>query len=457
MQVRITARNDDGRGRGKTGRRTALVSGAHPGEEVTVRVDRTTRNTVQGRVGRLLVRSPRRCEHPCRHEFHCTGCPLLAADPDDERRFKTERVLAALETVAAELPGAVRRLVRPTEPFGYRAYAKQVFTRFGGRTVLGSYIAGTHWVTDNRGCPVLVPELARLLDRVADTAERLRLPLSTADTGGHRRGLRYAVARHSLADRKQLLIVVTDPTPEPAAAAPPAGERGDLPAAAAELCRQVAAHHRTLAGAHVVVAGDAGNALLAGELVAVHGDRYLAEEVLGYRHRVGARSFFQVNPTAAAAMFALACDAAGDGDRCVELYAGVGALTLPLSDRFARVVAVERDADAVASLAATARDYERTGIEPRQQPAEDDIGELLAAEQPQVVVLDPPRKGAGDPVMAAVARSSASRVVLIHCEPSALARDLKPLLAGGYHVDWAVPVDPFPRTAHVEAVTLATR
>jgi 23S rRNA (uracil1939-C5)-methyltransferase len=425
--VRIRDRNQDGRGRGDYGDRIALVCHAHPGEEVQVRVDRETRGTLQGRVRRWQVRDPRRIQHSCAHELACTGCPLLAVAAEEEQEFKLERVRAA-----AEQGGAARERVapvlRPSGLFGYRHYAKQVFA---AGPVLGSYVAGTHEVANNAGCPVLAPALANLLEAVAGAAAGAPLH------GAGRAGLRYALARQSALHGEQLLVLVTS---------------GD-PAVARDIASCLLDQRPRLVAAAVVSHRGQDNVLLGGDVVARLGVPVIEEELLGFRHRIGPNSFFQINPIAASSLFATAVAGAGEGEVCVDAYAGVGALTLPLTRRFARVVAIECAGEAAASLA----EREVGNLEVHAARVEEALPAVLASARPSTVVLDPPRRGVGDRVAEMVCDSSARRAVLLTCGLGALARDLEAFAAGGFEVDAITPVDQFPRTGHVECVSVLQR
>lgn len=431
MRIDIEDRNEDGRGRGRTGKRVVLVSQAHPGEQVTVRVDRTTRGTVQGRVAQLLRKDPARIETPCRHAFHCTGCALLQAPESEEDAFKRERVTSALAGLQAPPLEPTRR---PSGPYGYRHLAKQVFGRRGREVLLGSYVAGSHHVTDNDGCPVLAAPLLDVLRGVAATATAMGADIHDEDRAVT--GLRYAVARCSRADGTVLLTLVTS-----------ASDTG----VAANVARRVHDDHDAVVGAHVVVNEGPGNALLAGTLVPIVGAEWVEEEILGHRHRIGPRTFFQVNPESAEELFRVAADAAGAGARCLEGYAGVGALTLPLAQRFEQVTAIESQPEAARLLADAATDR---GIVVHAEDAEHALPDRLADGPWDAVVLDPPRRGLGAAVVGALAEHAPPRIVLLSCEPATLARDLPPLVAAGYGIARLVPVDQFPRTSHVETVTL---
>ena len=434
MELDIEDLNDDGRGRGHLGNKAVLVAQSLPGDRVVVHPDFATRGTVQGRVARLLKPSPLRVQHPCAHEFHCTGCTLLAAQRNFELEWKQERLRGIVERIDPSLTEILRPLLAPTLPFHYRHYAKQVFAFVGGRAVLGSYVAGTHEVTDNSACPVHVQALQRSLDGVVDLTRRLRLRVHD---GAGREGLRYAIARHSRTEARSLLVLVTSAAD---------------PVEAIHLAEHVLAADANLAGIRVLQQVGDSNTLLAGTSAWTSGEETLREDLLGESHAISAMDFFQVNPPAAEAMFACALEVAGSGAIALDLYAGVGAMALPLARRFAKVHAVESHAGAAARLAARTTEPGLAGISVHAATVEATLPELLQSCAGGVAVCDPPRKGLQAQVSALLAASALSRIVLLACDPSSLLRDLPPLIAGGFKVRCVQGVDQFPRTGHVEAV-----
>ncbi|MCG8456397.1 MAG: 23S rRNA (uracil(1939)-C(5))-methyltransferase RlmD [Holophagales bacterium] len=458
FDVDIEDWNTDGRGRGHHGGKAVLVSQAHPGERVRLRLDKTTRGTLQGRVGELLRRDPRRVRTPCPHTFVCTGCPWLELDPSAEAESKQSRAQELVDGIEGAAGAEVESLVRSPTIFGYRCYTKQSLAHRRGRTLAGSYVAGTHHVADNAGCPVLVPELAQLVEATTAAVDRagLRLHRPGDPVRGRspRPGLRYLVARHSRATGEDLLTLVTST---------PAGssQREAEQALATGLLRRRAG----LAGVHLLFNPSAGNVLLEGELVLSVGAGHIEEELAGFRHPIGPTSFFQINPMTADLMVRRAVDlASSDGkadEPILEGFCGVGTLTLPLAARGRRVRAVERSREAVQLLR---RSADSAGLGDRISAAAGDAREVLPRwleehrrDPAPVVVLDPPRKGLGRALAEALARSTARRIVLLSCDPERLAFDLPPLLEGGFHLRRVVPFDPFPRTAHLETVSLLER
>ncbi len=435
--VKILRLCDDGRGEGRLEDRAVLCSQALPGDEVRVKVDRVSRGLIQGRVHELLFSGGKRYRHPCPHEFHCTGCPLLSASPEFEQRFKLHRI----ETALASWPErpAVPELEIPTELFGYRRLAKQVFQAGPRGATLGSFVAGTHQVTSNRGCPILAPDLAEAIARIEYTLRRARVRVAGDPAAS---GLRYLTLRGNLAGQ-QLLLRLTS-IGQPSAA---------LPALVNNLLSDVPG----LTGIVLASTGAEEGNVFAGKVVHTIGTSTVTEHLGAYTYRFGSESFFQVNPLAAARLFALAGELAGTGERCLEAYAGVGAMTLPLAARYSEVLALESDPAAVTALRRNAEANGLGNLHVLAGKVEETLAAALESQRPDLVLADPPRKGLGIGTVEQLGRSKVPRVILLSCDPTALGRDGAGLLSQGFKATRLVALDQFPRTAHVETVTLFER
>ena len=192
-----------------------------------------------------------------------------------------------------------------------------------------------------------------------------------------------------------------------------------------------------------------------GEAVVLMGDAYLEEQVAGRDYRVSANSFFQVNTAGAEALVALVHEglAPASSDTLVDLYCGVGLFGLSLADRVGRVIGVESDPSAAADFRFNAQGMDQVAlIENKAQAA------LPRIEEPiDLLVLDPPRSGAGQGVIEQFARLKPRRIAYVSCDPATLARDARNLTESGFELQEVQPVDLFPQTYHVESVALFVR
>lgn len=387
--------------------KAVFVPDTLPGETVVLRVTDDRKRWARGEVLEVVAASADRVEPPCPHAPRpgrpgCGGCDLQHARPEAQRRLKTRVVREQLERLGglADPPVAACRSVGPD--LGYRTHARMHAAEDGR---LGFHVAGTHDVVPVAVCPKLTPTAQAVREEVGD------------DTGA----AEVAFRAHETTGTSAITI-----TPGPGGL--------DLPGGSSDL-------------------------LLAqpdGRIVGMRGDGMLAETVAGHTYAFDATSFFQVSPQGAEALVAEVLSACGDvaGTLVWDLYAGVGLFSLPLAAAGAEVVAVEGHAPAAAHAETNA---ERAGL--ALTVLAEPVGELVARargvddrDPPDVVVLDPPRIGAGPEVVADLAALAPAAVVYVACDPAALARDARALAEAGYRLESAVPLDLFPMTHHIEVV-----
>jgi 23S rRNA (uracil1939-C5)-methyltransferase len=188
------------------------------------------------------------------------------------------------------------------------------------------------------------------------------------------------------------------------------------------------------------------------------GEPWIIEEVLGRPYRVSAESSFQVNTLGAAALVEIVAAYADPrpGDVLLDTYCGVGLFALALADSAGQVTGIESSPSACEDFAFNAGDRENVslheGAVEQVLPALQELGQRA-----DLIVLDPPRAGAGPEVLRELAALGARRMVYVSCDPATLARDAVHLTAAGYRLIEAQPVDLFPQTYHVETVALWER
>ena len=203
-----------------------------------------------------------------------------------------------------------------------------------------------------------------------------------------------------------------------------------------------------------------GNTVLAGEFTTVWGSDILTEGLCGLTFTLSPRSFFQVNPPQAERLYEAALGYAGitPGMTALDLYCGTGTIGLCMASRGARVIGAEVIPAAVENAKDNAR---RNGLSDVCEFLCADAGEAAAelarrGIRPQVIVVDPPRRGLDESVISHAAGMQPERIVYVSCDPGTLARDLASFSRHGYAPTGGVAVDMFPRTSHVETVCLLT-
>lgn len=389
--------------------KACFVPYAIPGERVRVEVVEDHKRWARGRLVEVLEASPDRVTPPCPYfgPDRCGGCALQHVAPDRQATMKRRVVVEQLERIGKFDDPPVAETVTVGSA-GYRNTARFAVDPAGR---LGFRGAGTHDVVPIDRCLLLHPAAQAVRDEAGDQWE----------------GVEEVAVRAGLTGHGSALTIRPGPGPLPTL--PP----GATPVALLDT---------------------------AGEAHALRGGPTITEHVAGFAYQVSPGSFFQSSTAGAEALVGLVREAAavGPGDAVADLYAGVGLFARPLAAAGATVVAVEAGPgacdDARANLAGTTASVvcapveeglDRLAGDPDDDPAFD------------VVVLDPPRRGAGRDVCGRIAGLRPRTVVYVSCDPAALARDARALSNAGYALARAVPVDQFAQTAQVEIVATFNR
>ncbi|MCK6554423.1 23S rRNA (uracil(1939)-C(5))-methyltransferase RlmD [Candidatus Binatia bacterium] len=376
---------------------------------------------------------------PCPHLPNCAGCRFIGRPYGEQLGAKRAAVSEAL----AHHPTLARIEVPPVVPspraFGYRNQAKLVVRQARRGLLVGLYRPGTHQVVDIRACPVHHPLIATVLAAFIEAAERLAIQAYDERTQGG--DLRYMVVRVSHWAKTAQVILVTRTHTLP--------HRREL----------VRALQRVRGVASVVqnVNPDPGNVILGSEYVPLTAETALQERIGGLKLKTRAGAFLQANVPAARKLYELALAWANPGpeDYCLDVYCGIGATTLFLAGGSRLALGIEESPIAVADATVNARLNGFHNVRFMSGDAESALP-AAATRLPRVdiILLNPPRKGATETVRAAIVECRPRRIVYVSCAPDTLARDLDWFAARGYPCTRLQPFDFMPQTEHVECVAL---
>ena len=448
-EIEPTELDDAGAGVGPAANRIIHVPNLLPGERAEVAIDHHSPHKADawGHIVRRLGPSSRdRVTPACPAFGRCGGCTWQHLAYPAQLAAKRRRIeLALADILAIDTSGLRVAAVRPSPAVtGYRNKGKYVAGRTSDdKLVLGAYAPRSHHVIDTLGCRVVAPIIDEVATWVRGAAEGAGLVAydEQARTGE----LRYVIVREAAGDVMVALVVASGTS------------RTKLEQLANSLATHtavtglVAIENDRRDGA-IVPAGSSAKVLI--------GHGHLVEQLAGVPVEVGAGEFVQVNRAQATAMYTRVVELAEPkpGTRAVDLFAGLGGIGLHLARAGATVVAVEIDRDAVAQLRRAA---ERAHV-PLTAVA-GDAGDLPAEVRaelgatPDVVVVNPPRKGLSEGARELVIALSARTLIYVSCGPEALGKDLVALAAHGYAPDAIEPFDLMPGTAQVETVVRLRR
>ena len=418
-----------------------FLPNAIAGERVRLRIEKAGKTWASGKIVEILEKSPHRCNRECPVAKLCGGCDFWHMDYAEETRLKAERVKSCLNRLAGERLEEVPILAAP-DCRGYRNKAQYPVACQKGRAYAGFFKAGTHEVVENRRCLILPEETDRVKDAVMDYVNQYRV--SVYDETTHTGLLRHIYVRRGAVSGEILVCLVCN------------GRKLPKAEALVERLKKIPGFTTLVLSVNT----KKGNAVLGEEFIPLYGPGYIQDTLCGLQFRLSPRSFYQVNHHQAQRLYQAAIDQAGitKADTVLDLYCGVGTITLAMAGAAGKVIGVEVIPQAVEDARENA---ERNGIRNAEFFCGDAGQAALTLEQqgvrPDVITVDPPRKGLSADAIEAISRMNPRRLVYISCDPATLARDVALLKEKGFRLQSAQAADLFPRCAHVETVVCLLR
>ena len=418
-----------------------FIPNAIAGEVYTVRIEVAKKNWAAGKIVEIIEKSPHRCNRECPVAKLCGGCDFWHMDYEEETRLKAERVRTCLNRLGGENLEKVEILSAPT-CYGYRNKAQYPVSSKKGRAYAGFFRAGTHEVVENKRCLILPDETDAVKDAVMDYVNQFRI--TAYDEVSHTGLLRHIYVRRGAVSGQILVCLVVN------------GRK--LPRIE-ELIKRL----QKIPGFTTLVLSvntKKGNAVLGDEFITLLGPGYIEDTLCGLTFRLSPRSFYQVNHHQAQRLYEAAISQAEitKEDTVLDLYCGVGTITLCMASAAGKVIGVEVIPQAVEDAKDNAK---RNGIENAEFFCGDAGQAALELERQgvkaDVVVVDPPRKGLNADTIEALDRFAPRRIVYVSCDPATLARDVALLKERGYSLKNALAADLFPKTAHVESIVTMIR
>jgi len=447
LTLRIERLSSDGSGVAHSADGEAVfVPGTAPGDEARVRIVKDCGRYAFGILDELLVPSPDRIPVDCPVAGPCGGCSLRHLDYAAELRAKQESVLDAFRRIGGlEVP--VLDILPSPEVDRYRNKVQfPVGVDKNGAPCIGFYAGRTHRIVPCPDCklqPSVLNEIGNAL--CAFFAQQGIRPYDEQSGKGLVRHIFLRRGAHS--GQIMVCLVCT---------------RAKLPHAE-QLCTALRGQFPSISTILLNVNAKNTNVILGNENHILYGPGYIEDTLCGVPVRLGPLSFYQVNTLAAERLYGVAAQYAQltPDDTLLDLYCGMGTIGLSMAEQCRKLIGVEIVPEAIESAKANAaRMGEAVAAKSRFFCA--DAGQAatqLAAEglHPDIVMLDPPRKGCDEATLSAVVRMAPRRVVYVSCNPATAARDAAWLEKNGYHTEKVQPVDLFPRTKHCEAVLLLTK
>ena len=436
--VTITGYSEEGLGVARIDGRVIFVHGGVRGETCSIRILKVLKSVAFARVEEIMESSPGRQVPDCPHYPACGGCDFRHLTYEEELEAKRQRVEDALRRIGGADVTVTEILASP-QTEGYRNKSQFPVSPEG---LAGFYRARTHQVIPATDCLLQSPQAGAIARAVEDYLRENGV--AAYDEERHEGLLRHIFVRTNANGQALVCLIVN----------------GDRLPREEDLIRRVRGACPDTVGVVLSANTRRTNVVLGDRYRTLWGQDYLEDTLCGITFRLAIPAFYQVNRRQAERLYEKALELAElTGEETVlDLYCGAGTITLVMARKAKRAIGAEIVPEAVENARENAL---RNGITNAEFFCGDAaaVAEKLAAEKlrPDVVVVDPPRKGLEESVIGSIADMAPQRVVYVSCDPGTLARDVKRFRERGYTLQKAVAADLFPRTKHVETVVLLSK
>ena len=444
LEITDTDKNGNGISHASNGM-AVFVKNACAGDKVLAKIIKTTKSYAVAIIDKLMEASSDRNVGGCSVASKCGGCVFQHITYEAECKFKVESINSAFERIG-KLPLRVFTF-HPAQKTEY--YRNKAVYPVGkdkdGNIISGFYAQMSHRIIPHQECLIGDKDFSAIKDKVADFLSDNKIPVYD-ETNGH--GIfRSIYMRKSENDSSIILTLILN------------SEKLIDDKCELKFCDYIINEFPHISSIVININKKQSNAVLGDKWRKLYGDGYLYDTLCGKKFRISPASFYQVNHEQTEILYGIAAKFADlkPGETLLDLYCGTGSVGISIAKKDTKLIGVE-----IVPQAAKDAEFnsKQNGLDGKflcldATNALDD--ERLESLHPDVITIDPPRKGCGTESAAKIASLGAKRIVYISCDPATLARDLAEFDKCGYKALVAEGVDMFPRTGHVETVVLLSR
>jgi 23S rRNA (uracil1939-C5)-methyltransferase len=405
-----------------------------PGAVVRAKISEVKKNFALGRITRVINESPIYSKPPCRYFGQCGGCDWMNMSYNAQTANKMKIVKFMLEKTAGLPNVLIKDIIKYENPLHYRNRAQYKITIEDGAIRLGFYRARSHNVIGVDECLLMHPKINEIASVITAALNERKKEVTIYDENTGRGCLRHVAVKVNLKGESLVTFVCADKDVKP------------FIQHASDAVREKITG---LKGIVLNINTEPGNNVFSEKEKMIYGQTYITEHAAGMDFNLSSAAFFQVNAGMLEKMAAFVADNIKKGAAVLDLYGGVGALTLPSRNKFREIYVVEIDTSAAQRLYDMTVKEHMNNVTVVNGRAEDAVDRFMNDARITDVVIDPPRKGIHPKILAALRKSRIQNIIYISCNPASFARDVKEL-KDSYYVREVSPLDQFPQTYHVE-------
>ncbi len=444
IPLEITDITGQGSGIGRVDGMAVFVPMTAVGDKINARILKVKKNYAFAKIEELVSPSGRRIEPDCDCYTKCGGCVFRHISYDEELKIKKQRVYDALTRIGGLEDFHMNDIVGGEYPDGYRNKTQIPIGRDkNGAVCMGFYGSHSHRIVGTGECKLQPDDMNAIAKAVRSWVEENGVSVYNEET--HTGLLRHLYMRKGFSSGEVMVCLVIN---------------GDTLPYKDELVKRLTDLDCGVTSVVINVNKDKTNVILGKTCKTIFGSGMITDELCGLKFNISPLSFYQINHDQTEHLYSIAaqCAELTGNELLIDLYCGAGTIGLSMAKNVKDLIGVEIIPEAIENARENARVNGITNAEFMCADAAKAAAELLKrGTRPDVVVIDPPRKGCDASVIESIASMSPDRVVYVSCDPETLARDLKIFAEKGYITKNVTPVDMFPRTQHVETVASMSR
>ena len=443
LTVKIEKLSHLGFGIAKVNGFVIFVPDACPDDTVKIKITKKNKKYAYAKIVEIIDPSSDRIEPFCKMQKVCGSCQIQYIDYQAQLRLKKAIVQDTMHSVCGKNIEVRDVIPSPlTKEYRHKIQYPIGQTKNSKRILAGYYKTGTHELVNIKHCPIQPKYCDTIIDYIRSQAQNLEI---TGYNENNSFGLlRHVVIRTSFANKQNLVILVVN--------------SNKLSANIEKLAEDIYNNLNDIQGVGINFNNNKTNLILGEKTIILKGKEFIEETLCDKTFKIGAKTFFQVNPTSANNIFQYIKNYISDNFKqptILDAYAGITAFGICLSDITSKVVSIEEVPESVELAKQIIEENNIDNIELHQGDAGQFLSqESLLGRQFHLTILDPPRKGCSKNSLDYALKLTKEKIIYVSCNPATLARDLKYLTEHGAVVEYIQPFDMFPHTYHIENVAI---
>ncbi len=434
--LEITDVTNDGNGVGKIDGYTIFVPAVVTGDVIQVLIVKVKSAYGYGKLLQIITPSPNRITPGCPASVRCGGCSFMHIKYDFQLELKKNFIIDSLTRIGGISDFEFEGISGMNEPFCYRN--KMVFpvgSDKDNNPVFGFYANRSHDIITFETCLLGKPVCSQIASTITEFMKNYKLSVYNELT--HKGLVRRIFIRTTKHDKIMVVISINGTS---------------LPSAS-RLTDILTEKYPQISSVIININKEKNNLVLGSKNITVFGDNTLSDTLCQNEFSISPHSFFQVNPVQTELLYEKCLEYAGisESDKVMDIYCGIGTISLAAAKKAKSVIGVEIVPEAIEDAKRNALCNNIKNVSFYAASADKIVPELIKnGERPDIVILDPPRKGSDEETLSAIVQAMPKRISYVSCNPATLARDVKYLSENGYKLEKVTGVDMFPHTSHVE-------